>query len=198
MIQFWNERYSKNEYVYGELPNVFLAAQLEGMTPGKIVLPCEGEGRNAVFAAQNNWDVLAFDSSESGQKKALQLAAQKKCSIKYLVEDAMVISFPDNSVDVVALIFAHFPPFIRKAFHKKVIQWLKPGGKIILEAFHPNQLNYASGGPKELNMLYTTEMLAEDFSPLHVEKNESMLVELNEGAFHQGSAAVVQFVGVKK
>jgi hypothetical protein len=66
MSNTWNERYSKTEYVYGEIPNVFFAAQLGTLQPGNIILPCEGEGRNAVYAASQGWNVEAFDSSEAG------------------------------------------------------------------------------------------------------------------------------------
>lgn len=77
MSQFWNERYSQAEYVYGETPNVFFAAQLDKLSAGTIILPCEGEGRNAVYAASQGWEVKAFDASEAGQKKALLLAEKK-------------------------------------------------------------------------------------------------------------------------
>lgn len=77
MSQFWNERYSQAEYVYGETPNVFFEAQLDKLSAGTIILPCEGEGRNAVYAASQGWEVKAFDASEAGQKKALLLAEKK-------------------------------------------------------------------------------------------------------------------------
>ena len=72
MKNFWNERYSEKEYVYGEKPNVFFAEQLRQIAPGTIVLPCEGEGRNAVYAAANGWEVQAFDTSIIGKSKAIQ------------------------------------------------------------------------------------------------------------------------------
>ena len=71
---FWNERYAQKEFVYGTQPNTFFKEQLDKLDTGNILLPAEGEGRNAVFAASQGWDVLAFDISESGKKKAIQLA----------------------------------------------------------------------------------------------------------------------------
>ena len=159
MNSFWNERYSAKEYIYGEDSNIFFAEQLSLLKPGSIILPCEGEGRNAVFAASNGWKVNAFDSSEAGKIKALQLADKKGVSIKYVVDDAMAITYPESSADVVAFIYAHLPPATRKLIHKKAITWLKPGGKIILEAFNPNQLQNISGGPKDVSMLYTESVI---------------------------------------
>lgn len=65
----WDQRYASDEYVYGTKPNVFFKSQIEQLTPGKILMVAEGEGRNAVHAAEQGWEVTAFDSSLEGQKK---------------------------------------------------------------------------------------------------------------------------------
>jgi len=197
MKNFWNERYSEKEYVYGVVPNVFLAEQLKNLKPGKIILPCEGEGRNAVYAASLGWEVHAFDSSEVGREKALQLAKEKGVSINYAVDDATTINYAENSVDVVAFIYAHFPATIRKQIHQKAITWLKPGGKLILEAFNPQQLQYNSGGPKDLSMLYTEDMMKEDFTSLNIDLIQNLTTELNEGKYHKGKASIIRVVGTK-
>ncbi len=198
MKNFWDERYSEKEFVYGKEANVFLSEQLKLLHPGKIILPCEGEGRNAVFAAKLAWDVVAFDLSEVGKNKALQWALENKVHINYVIENANLAHFNENSADVVAFIYAHFPADIRKSIHQKAIDWLKPGGKIILEAFNPLQLNNLSGGPKELSMLYTTEILLEDFKNLEIEILENKRVELNEGNYHKGWADIIRFTAIKK
>ncbi|MGF2414866.1 class I SAM-dependent methyltransferase [Ferruginibacter sp.] len=198
MSDFWNERYSEKEYVYGEAPNVFFATQLNTLPQGTIILPCEGEGRNAVYAAAEGWKVNAFDSSEAGKIKAVQLADKRKLVIDYVIDDATAINYPENSVDVVAFIYAHFPVSIRTQIHRKAIQWLKPGGKIIIEAFNPDQLKNNSGGPKELSMLYTEEILKEDFQELQIECLQTLQTILSEGEYHQGVADIIRFVAVKK
>ncbi len=88
-------------------------------------------------------------------------------------------------------------PFANK-FIKEPIQWLRPGGKIILEAFNPNQLNNHSGGPKEISMLYTEDMIRNDFEGLDIEILQSVRTILNEGKYHEGIADVIQFVGTRK
>ncbi|TDD77259.1 class I SAM-dependent methyltransferase [Flavobacterium caseinilyticum] len=198
MKNFWNDRYSEKEYVYGEEPNVFFAEQLQQLAPGKIILPCEGEGRNAVYSAGNGWEVHAFDTSIIGKSKAIQLAARKEVSINYTIEDAVSVTYEKNSIDAVAFIYAHFPASIRKKIHQKAITWLKPGGKIIIEAFTPEQLQNNSGGPKEVSMLYTKEMLLEDFEELTCDVIETQSVALSEGEFHKGKAAIIRFIGTKK
>jgi SAM-dependent methyltransferase len=197
MKDFWEERYKNQAFVYGESPNVFFAEILITLTPGKIILPCDGEGRNAVFAAKMGWDTYAFDLSEAGKKKALLLASNAGVEVDFQVEDAMHINYPENQAAVVALIYAHLPPLIRQALHKKVFSWLKPGGKLILEAFNPLQLNNHSGGPKTIDMLYTKDMLNADFSALQIDYIEDVEIELSEGDFHKGRAEVIRLIATK-
>lgn len=70
MKEHWDERYSAETYIYGTHPNAWFAAKIEGLTPGKLLLPAEGEGRNAVHAAVKGWEVTAFDQSVEGRKKS--------------------------------------------------------------------------------------------------------------------------------
>lgn len=194
---FWNERYSEQEFVYGTEPNTFLREQLARLTTGKILFPCEGEGRNSVFAAQNGWKVNAFDQSEEGCKKAQQLAKQNNVEVVYQIADALSVEYPKESFDVIALIYAHFPSAIRQEVHQKMISWLKPGGYIIVEAFNSTQLKNSSGGPKDVSMLLTIEILEENFKELTIEALLYETIILHEGKFHQGEAEVVRFVGRK-
>lgn len=195
--EFWNERYGTSEYVYGEAPNAFFAEQLQGLTPGHIILPCDGEGRNGVYAATLGWTVTAFDQSEEGRKKALQLAEKKGVSIRYDIADVMDADYPAGSADVVALIYAHLPPVPRAALLTKVVEWLKPGGKLILEAYNPAQLNNSTGGPKDIDMLYTEDILRASFKDMHTEMLQCVRLHLEEGAFHSGVSDVIRYIGIK-
>ena len=198
MSSFWNERYREGGFAYGDEPNVFFAEQIDKLSAGTIILPCEGEGRNAVFAASKGWEVNAFDTSVAGKSKALQLAYRQNVRLSYTIEDAVKAAFPNNTADVVAFIYAHFPESIRKQIHRKAIGWLKPGGRIVLEVFNPLQLQNTSGGPKDVTMLYTKEMLLDDFAELEIELLETIQIELQEGKYHDGKADVIRFVGVRK
>jgi 2-polyprenyl-3-methyl-5-hydroxy-6-metoxy-1,4-benzoquinol methylase len=197
MKSFWNERYAVAEFVYGTAPNEYFKSVLDTLPAGKILLPCEGEGRNAVYAASQSWMVDAFDMSEAGKEKCHQLETAKGVSIDYQIADAVHFDYGEEKYDVIALIYAHFPPAIRAAVHQKCVQALKKGGIIIMEAFNPLQLNNTSGGPKDVSMLYTTAMLQEDFSTATIENIESLQVNLNEGAFHSGIGDVIRLIAKK-
>lgn len=198
MKSFWNERYQQEIYSYGIHPNAFLASQLnETSETGYILLPCEGEGRNAVFAAKKGWKVDAFDYSESGFNKAQKLAKEYGVSIHYSVCDALEYDYGVDKYDVIAFIYAHFDESARIYVHRKAVEALKKGGKIILEAFQPEQLNNNSGGPKDLRLLYTKEQLKEDFHSLNILQCEYTTINLDEGPYHQGKAEVVRLIGIK-
>ena len=84
---FWNKRYKAEVSAYGTKPNVFFKQEIDKLTPGKLLLPCEGEGRNAVYAAVKGWEVSAFDQSVEGMKKAIISAKQSHVEIDSLVVD---------------------------------------------------------------------------------------------------------------
>jgi hypothetical protein len=196
---FWNERYNSGEYVYGKEPNVFfknfIGQKLQA--PGTLLLPAEGEGRNAVFAAAHGYQVTAFDFSDDGRKKALLLAEEKKVTIDYQISDLQSFNYRPESYDLVGLFFVHQNPEVRLSFHKAVIQSLKKGGMICLEAFHVDQIGLNSGGPKSVEMLMQVEQLSEDFNELeimHIAKTQRIL---DEGPFHRGLAILVQLIAQK-
>lgn len=203
MKEFWNERYSASEYAYGIAPNEFFAEILAGLKPGKILFPAEGEGRNAVFAAESGWDVSAFDLSESGKKKAEQLAVSRGVSLEYQVGNLSEITYPAESFDALVLVFAHFPASLRENFHRKLSTFLKPGGTLILEGFSKDHLKFSSvnplaGGPKDPSMLFSEEELRSDFREMQILSLEEKEVELKEGLYHSGKSAVIRLVARKE
>lgn len=197
MKEFWNQRYAEKDFAYGTDPNEFFAEKLSLLKPGKILLPADGEGRNSVFAATQGWNVDAFDYSEEGQQKAQTLARENGVIVHFEVLDAALYQPKLDTYDVIGLFYAHFPNDLRKWFHKEVIKSLKKGGIIILEAFHPLQMNHSSGGPRVEEMLLTVDMLKNEFEGLYFEEIEDKQIELAEGNYHIGTGHVVRMVAVK-
>jgi SAM-dependent methyltransferase len=197
MLDLWDKRYSGEEYVYGVNPNNFLKCHLLNLKPGRILLLGEGEGRNAVFAASLSWVTDAFDYSTEARKKALKLADRNKVTIDYKLSSFDEITYDENSFDCIALIYVHQPPENRKKYHEKLLNYLKPGGTIILEAFSKEQINNSSGGPKEVELLYDKTILQEDFKSLVFYDIKEENIVLEEGRLHSGKASVIRFVGTK-
>lgn len=195
--EFWNEKYAAETLHYGEKPNRYLALMLDSRAPGRLLLPAEGEGRNAVFAARHGWEVHAFDQSARGREKALALAEKAGVEIHYQQADALAYQ-PEGKFDAIALIYTHLPAELRRPFHAKLPDWLRTAGEIWVEAFAPGQLQFRSGGPQNEAMLYTPALLEEDFGAhLQIRQNEITQYELDEGPGHQGKGEVVRFRAVK-
>lgn len=197
MKEFWNERFGRSDYIYGKAPNEFFKEKLRTLQKGKLLLPAEGEGRNAVYAALKGWNVTAFDYSEEGQKKALDLAIEYEVKIDYQVHDTNKFDTSEN-YDVIALIFAHFAGEERKTLCQKLDSCLIPGGYLIMEVFSKNQLGRESGGPKNLDLLYSKDEIKALFPNIEFMILEESKIILNEGVSHQGEAAVIRAVGMKQ
>lgn len=204
MNEFWNARYAREEYVYGTEPNAFFKQQIDKLSePGKILLPAEGEGRNAVYAALCGWQVTAFDFSIEARKKAMSLAASKNVEIDYLIKDITNVVFGEDSFDLLAMIYVHPIPAHKSAINKTLASFVKPGGHIIMEVFGKGHEKYqavnpAAGGPKDPEMFYSTDEIMRDFADFEIITLEDSVVSLHEGEFHKGESSVIRFTGIKK
>jgi SAM-dependent methyltransferase len=198
MSEFWDKRYASEDYVYGKEPNQFFKESLDKLPGGKVLLPADGEGRNAVYAATQGWDAYAFDISSEGKEKALLLANEMETSIDYQVVGFDAYEAEPNSFDVIALIYAHLPAEMRESAYQKCVSLLKPGGTLILEGFSKKQLGLKSGGPKSLPMLFSVDELKNELRGLDFLRAEELSIELHEGEFHVGKGEVVQIIATKK
>lgn len=196
-MNFWDQNFSIDGYKYGTAPNAFLVEQAQRLQPASDVLvPGDGEGRNSVWLAQQGHRVTAMDSSAVGLQKAQALAVERGAALLTVLGDLADWTPAPASVDAVVLTFVHLPVAIRASAHQRLALALRPGGWMLLEAFHPLQLAHTSGGPKAPEMLYTLDLLRADFAGLLTEvlawEGEVML---DEGPGHQGLAHVTRWLG---
>ena len=190
--EFWDVRYGDSEYAYGTQPNVYFKSFIDSNSPGRILLPGEGEGRNAVYAALKGWEVVAVDQSQAGMDKAKKLAEIYNVNINYQVKELSSFEQDMDTYDAIALIFLHLPPQIREQIHHNLIRFLKPGGLLLIEAFSKAQLGRNTGGPPVIEMLYDEEILRNDLRDLSILELYEKLEVYNEGPYHQGEAAVIR------
>jgi 2-polyprenyl-3-methyl-5-hydroxy-6-metoxy-1,4-benzoquinol methylase len=192
--QYWDQRYAENETVYGFEPNKYFKQFIDQHKPGTILLPAEGEGRNAVYAASKGWQVDAFDFSTVAREKAMDFARSERVKINYDLKN-IVNYHAARQYDAVALIHAHLPEEQRKRFHKEIYNSIKPGGFLVLEAFAKEQVQLESGGPRDSSLLYDAPSLCSDFPFLHLLSCEQKEINLEEGDYHKGKAAVLRISG---
>lgn len=203
MKEFWNNRYKIEESAYGNKPNAYFKKQLLKLAPSKILLPAEGEGRNAVFASKLGWEVSAFDMSEQGKIKAEILAKKNGVHIDYQIGEFEELKYKQEYFEAIGLIYAHFTAELKSKYHKVLDKSLKKGGVIIFEAFSKYNLELVkqgknTNGPKDIDALFSVNEIKEDFHNYEIIELKEEILEINEGLYHKGQSSVVRFVGKKK
>jgi 2-polyprenyl-3-methyl-5-hydroxy-6-metoxy-1,4-benzoquinol methylase len=199
-LQRWNERFGAEEYIFGTAPNEFLASQKTRLKRGQRALcVADGEGRNSVWLAEQGLEVVAFDFSPVAVEKARRLARSRGVEVRYEVAGVYEWSWPESEFDLVAAIFVQFAdPAMRRFMFERMIGALKPGGLVLVEGYTPGQLKYATGGPKQVDQLYTEDLLREAFGALQILELRAYEAELNEGTRHTGMSAVIDLVARKR
>ncbi|ODT82898.1 MAG: SAM-dependent methyltransferase [Pelagibacterium sp. SCN 64-44] len=198
-MSFWDERYDRPDYVFGEAPNAFLAAQQSRLSGYRTALAvADGEGRNGVWLAEQGLEVLAIDASAIGLEKARRLAEKRGVTLATRQLDIALYDWPAERFDVIAAIFIQFaPPALRDAIFAGMARALAPGGLLLVQGYRPEQLAYGTGGPAQVENLYTEPLLRSSFAALdiiHLGVHDSVLTE---GAAHSGPSALIDLVARK-
>jgi hypothetical protein len=195
----WDERYGTARYFYGTEPNDFLRERFTAIRGGGDVLClAEGEGRNAVFLAQQGLRVVALDQSAVGLKKAEQLAIDRGVRVETVVADLSSYRIEPARWDGIVSIWCHLPAALRAAVHGQVVAGLTVGGVFLLEAYTPAQLRYGTGGPQTADLMPTLAELRRELAGLefvHAVERERVV---HEGEGHTGLSAVVQVVACRR
>lgn len=198
----WDERYSDSEYIFGVEPNDFLRDEFKRIPAGaRVLCLAEGEGRNAVFLAQNGYQVTGIDSSKVGLDKAQQLANDKGVTITTQVVDLADYEFGEQQWDAIVVMWVHLPTALRQHIHDQIAPALKRGGVLILEAYTQQQLTMdAVGGPSasEKQRFGSLDILRDELAELQEVIGVEKTRMVSEGTRHQGLSAVVQFIAYKK
>ncbi|WP_433595957.1 class I SAM-dependent methyltransferase [Lysinibacillus xylanilyticus] len=191
----WDQRFKTAEYVYGEQPNTFIEDYVHYLKDyPSVAAYAEGGGRNAVFLALQGLTVTAFDYAESGLKKTEQLAEKHNVSVHTKLTDLLQDELPEEMFDAAIMVFGHFPAEQQQEVFKRIVNSVKPGGRIMMELYSIYQLPYASGGPRQLDFLYDPlDVLkwCQPYKIIHFFTGEQMR---NEGILHTGLAHTIQFI----
>jgi len=195
-VSIWDERYAGDEYFYGTEPNAFVVSQQARLKPGmKCLAVADGEGRNGVWLAEQGLDVLSVDASPVAQAKAQRLAQQRGAKMRFAQVDMLTWDGGGETFDVVVAIFIQFVgPAQRAQQFANLKRFLKPGGMLLLQGYTPRQLDYKTGGPSQVENLYTEAILREAFADmdiLHLSEHDDII---HEGSGHNGMSALIDVV----
>lgn len=195
-IDFWDKRYAQDGYLFGERPNAFLARQKDRLPPGgRALAVADGEGRNGVWLAEQGLEVLSIDASSVAQAKARRLAEARGVALTLEVVDLAAWPWPEAGFDVIAAIFIQFfGPDLRAPMFEGMKRALKPGGLLLLEGYRPEQLAYGTGGPAQVENLYTEALLRDAFAGLEILELAAYDAAVDEGPAHSGMSALIDLV----
>jgi cyclopropane fatty-acyl-phospholipid synthase-like methyltransferase len=197
MSEVWNERYASTDgYLFGTQPNAFLLSQQHLLKRGMFCLAvADGEGRNGVWLAEQGLRVLSVDSSAVAAKKAQGLARQRGVKVELELADLRQWDWGVDRFDVVVAIFIQFTgPEERRQMFESIKRCLRPGGLLLLQGYTPRQLEYRTGGPSQVENLYTEALLRDLFSDwdiLHLREHDDII---SEGSAHHGMSALIDMV----
>ena len=193
----WEGRYGgTDDYVYGTEPNDFLAASVADLPAGDVLCLADGEGRNGVYLATLGHRVTSVDLTEAGMAKAARLAAERGVELTTVVADLADYDLGTDRWDLVVSIFAHTPPPIRARLHGAMAEALRPGGRLILEAYTPDQIGRGTGGPPVPELTMDLDRLGRELTGMRFEHQAELVRPVVEGAGHTGEGAVVQVIAV--
>ena len=193
----WDERYALDGFAFGTEPNDFLRQEAHRIPQGRVLCLGEGEGRNAVFLAEQGYEVVGVDRSQVGMDKAQALARSRGVFVETVVSSIEDFELAEGEWQGIVSVFFHLPAKLRRRVHESVVRGLAPGGILILEAYTPKQLEFGTGGPPDLERLLSLEILEEELRGLEFLVGQEREREVHEGRMHNGLGSVVQVVGLR-
>jgi tellurite methyltransferase len=170
----WDKRFGRKEFALGKEPNPFLKKHIHLLPKGKALDIATGEGRNAVFLAQNRFEVDAVDISEKGLKKAQKLARGKGVKINTFLVDLDQYQIEKERYDLIANFY-----FLKRRLIPRMKKGLKKRGKVIFETYLLEHRTLGTGGPKQAKYFLKPNEL------LRLFKNFRILF-YREGIFREG------------
>ena len=187
----WNLKYESTTYIYGKEPTAFLKEKLSLLKKGKALVLAMGEGRNAVYLAENGFDVTGVDISEVGIEKCERLAEERGVVVNSIVADLTDYDMGKEQYDLITNFY-----FYDRSILPRVIDSLKPGGIIIFETYSRDHPKHSKFGPKNPDYLVNPNELLEVFKSFRILFYEDTVTELDEG-MHKGKAALIRLVAKK-
>ena len=171
----WNRRHGESGQLFGVDPNRFLVAEVDGLAPGRALDLACGAGRNAVWLAEQGWQVTGVDFSDVAIDNARRLAGDRGVAVEWLVADVVEWEPPADAFDLVVVLYLHLPAEERRPIMRRAAAALAGGGTILVVGHHSANIAEGTGGPQDPRVLFTAEDLAADLEGLDVEKAERVL-----------------------
>jgi SAM-dependent methyltransferase len=153
----WDERYGGDELLWTSAPNQFLVSEVAGLPAGSAVDLACGEGRNAVWLAEQGWVVTGVDFSSVGLAKAQRLAQSRQVDVRWVESAVQEWTAPADGFDLVAVFYLQLPQPERSAALTVAAASVAPGGTLLVVAHDHDNLTRGFGGPPNDAVLYSVD-----------------------------------------
>ena len=192
----WDKRFSIEDYLFGTEPAQALVKLEKYLIPkGETLVIADGEGRNSVYLAGKGFKVTATDYSKVASKKAKALAESQNVKVNYKIEDFFDIDWSEKQYDnVVGICFQFVPSEMIKEVLRGLRAATKKGGTLLVHGYTPEQINFATGGPKDVTQMYTKGTFEDAFDDVEIIVNHEYQMHISEGMGHNGQSALIDFV----
>ena len=158
----WDARYAGQQLVWSAEPNRFLVAEIGDSSPGRALdLGC-GEGRNAIWLAEQGWTVTGVDFSKVALDKARRLAAARHVSVAWELADLNAYTPPDEQFDLVIVMYLHLVAEPRHVVFGRAAAAVAPGGTLLVVGHDLTNLDAGWGGPRDPSVLYGPDDVVTD------------------------------------
>lgn len=162
--ELWDERYAATDLLWSAEPNRFLVEQVAGLPPGRALdLGC-GEGRNAIWLAEQGWRVTALDVSTVALARARTIARKRGVDVTWIEADLHEELLPLGDFDLVLLVYMHPPGAQRQAMVRNAASLLAPGGTLLVIGHDRSNLSQGVGGPQDPDRLFTPDDILDDLA----------------------------------
>ena len=168
----WDRRYDGSALVWSAEPNRFVAAEVAGMTAGRALDLACGEGRNAVWLAEQGWEATGVDFSRVGLAKAARLAEQRGVSVRWLLADLVEYEPEAAAFDLVVVAYLHISADSMRTVLQRAAAALASGGTLIVVGHDPINIAEGHGGPQDPSILMTPDEIVAALGTLEIERAE--------------------------
>ena len=129
---FWDKFFSQPSYVFGTDPIPLLKEYVHLFRRGRALDLAMGEGRNAVYLAEQGFDVTGVDFSKQAIEKSRKLAAKRSVVLNTIQADLRDFSIDRAGYDLITNIY-----YPQRHLFDQIKAGLKPGGIFVYEQWHP-------------------------------------------------------------
>lgn len=157
----WNERYAASELVWGAEPNRFVAEAFAGVRPqGRALDLACGEGRNAIWLAEQGWEVTGVDFSRVAIERARALAGRRGVAVRFLEADVTRWRPERGAFALVVIAYLQLPEDAMAQALEHAVAALAPGGELFAIVHARRNLAEGTGGPQDPAVLWEPEVFA--------------------------------------